>query len=57
MFKMYSAFLVAKNKVNIFMNLISKSHERYSHFCTHLRRNWTNVLFTVKLKKMLLKNI
>ncbi|MCK5871882.1 MAG: hypothetical protein KAG26_03565 [Methylococcales bacterium] len=27
------------------MNLISKSHERYSHFCTHLRRNWTNVLF------------
>ena len=35
------------------MNSISQYKEKYSRFCTHLRRNWINVLFHEKVAEIL----
>lgn len=38
------------------MNAISEHREKYSRFCTHLRRNWINVLFHEQVAEILKKH-
>lgn len=38
------------------MNSISQYKEKYSRFCTHLRRNWINVIFHEKVAEILEKH-